>query len=122
MIGLSALLTGAVALSRATLALEGAMGLAATLLAGAVLLGALDPLVGVLLLACVGVPYLLVLLDGSRLLARLPLPAAVRSALASVLSERAAAHAPAARPRAMPRARPRWSIRTTRCGSPPISR
>jgi len=94
MIGVSALLTGAVALSRSTLALEGAMGLAATLLAGAVLLGALDPVVAVLLLACLGVPYLLVLVDGSRFLARLPLPAKARAALVSILSERAAAHAP----------------------------
>jgi cation:H+ antiporter len=98
MIGLSALLTGAVVLSRATLALEGAMGLAATLLAGAVLLGALDPIVGVLLLACLAVPYLLVLVDGSRMIARLPLPASMRIALASVLSERAGAHAAAASP------------------------
>jgi cation:H+ antiporter len=94
MIGLSALLAGAVALSRSTLALEGAMGLAATLLAGAVLLGALDPIVGVSLLACLGVPYLLVLVDGSQLLARLPLPARARAALVSILSERVAAHAP----------------------------
>lgn len=93
MIGLSALLTGAVALSRSTLALEGVMGLAATLLAGMVLLGVLDPLVGVLLLACIGVPYLLVLVDGSRFLARLPLPVRTRAALVSILSERAAAHA-----------------------------
>jgi cation:H+ antiporter len=94
MIGLSALLAGAVALSRSTLALEGAMGLAATLLAGAVLLGWLDPILGVLLLACVAVPYLLVLVDGSQLLARLPLPARMRAGLVSILSERAAAHAP----------------------------
>ncbi|HEY3758874.1 MAG TPA: hypothetical protein VGL37_03885 [Solirubrobacteraceae bacterium] len=93
MIGLSALLTGAVVLSRATLALEGAMGLAATLLAGLVLLGVLDPILGVLLLACCGVPYLLVLLDGPRLLARAPLPRRLRAGLAMVLSERAAAHA-----------------------------
>jgi cation:H+ antiporter len=94
MIGLSALLAGAVALSRSTLVLEGAMGLAATLLAGAVLLGWLDPILGVLLLACVAVPYLLVLVDGSQLLARLPLPTRIRAGLVSILSERAAAHAP----------------------------
>jgi cation:H+ antiporter len=104
MIGLSALLTSAVALSRSTLALEGTMGLAATLLAGAVLLGVLDPLVGVLLLACIGVPYLLVLVDGSRLLSRMPLPVKARSALASAVSERAAAHAPQTNPDAAARA------------------
>ncbi len=94
MIGVSALLTGAVVLSRSTLALEGAMGLAATLLAGAVLLGALAPIVGVLLLACFAIPYLLVLIDGSPFVERLPLPASTRAALVSILSERAAAHAP----------------------------
>jgi cation:H+ antiporter len=94
MIGLSALLAGAVALSRSTLALEGAMGLAATLLAGAVLLGALAPIIGVLLLACVGIPYLLVLIDGSRFLAHLPLSGRTRAALVAILSERTAAHTP----------------------------
>jgi cation:H+ antiporter len=96
MIGLSALLTGAVVLSRSTLAIEGAMGLVATLLAGAVLLELLDPVFGVLLLACFGVPYLLILVDGSRLLTRLPLPPSLRSSLASVAGERASAHATAA--------------------------
>jgi cation:H+ antiporter len=94
MIGLSALLVGAVTLRRSALALEGAMGLAATLLAGAVLLGALAPLVGVVLLACLGVPYLLALLDGAALAARLPLPAAARVGLAAALSEHAATHVP----------------------------
>jgi cation:H+ antiporter len=70
MIGLSALLSGAVAIRRAALALEGAMALTATLLAAAVLLGWLAPSVGVILLACLGIPYLLLLIrgreDGSR--------------------------------------------------------
>ena len=70
------------------------MGLAATLLAGAAPPGAIDPIAGVLLLACVGVPYLLVLVDGSRFVSRLPLPGRTRAALVSILSERAAAHAP----------------------------
>jgi cation:H+ antiporter len=64
MVGLSALLSGAVTLRRAALALEGAMALAATLLAGAVLLGWLNPVVGVILLACLGGPYLFVLVRG----------------------------------------------------------
>jgi cation:H+ antiporter len=64
MIGLSALLSGAVALRRAALALEGAMALAATLLAAAVLLGWLAPVVGAILLGCLGVPYLLLLARG----------------------------------------------------------
>jgi cation:H+ antiporter len=68
MVGLSALLAGAVRLPRATLLLEGAMALAATLLAAAVLLGDLAPVIAVLLLACLGVPYLATLLKspGSR--------------------------------------------------------
>jgi cation:H+ antiporter len=87
MIGLSALLSGAVALHRAALAVEGAMGLAATLLAAAVLLGALAPLLAVVLLLCFGVPYLLALLSGPELAARLPLPATARAALAAALGE-----------------------------------
>jgi cation:H+ antiporter len=66
MIGLSALLSGAVTLSGAALALEGAMGLAAVLLAAAVLLGTLDPIVAVILLMCLGVPYLYALVGGRR--------------------------------------------------------
>ncbi len=66
MIGLSAVLAGVVALPRAALAVEGAMGLAAALLASAVLVGWLAPAVGVVLLACVGVPYLVELLRGAE--------------------------------------------------------
>lgn len=62
MIGLSALLGGAVALRRRALAIEGAMGLLAILLAAGVLLGALAPALGAILLACGGVPYVVVLL------------------------------------------------------------
>jgi cation:H+ antiporter len=90
MIGLSALLTGAVALRRGALALEGAMGLAATVLAAAVLLGWLAPALGVVLLVCCGVPYLLALLDGPRLAARLPLPARARAELVAALDEHGA--------------------------------
>ncbi len=66
MIGLSALLAGVVALPRAALAVEGAMGLAAALLASAMLVGWLAPVLGVVLLACVGVPYLVELLRGAE--------------------------------------------------------
>ena len=64
MIGLSALLSGAVTLRRTALALEGAIALAATLLATTVLLGWLDPVLGVVLLVCLGGPYLLLLVRG----------------------------------------------------------
>jgi cation:H+ antiporter len=98
MIGLSALLTGAVKLRRAALALEGTMGIAATLLAAAVLLGALAPALGVLLLACIGVPYLLALteprlLTESGVLARL-LPDGPRAGLAAALRAHAEAQTP----------------------------
>jgi Ca2+/Na+ antiporter len=66
MVGLSALLAGAVALPRTALAVEGAMGLAAVLLASAVLLGWLAPAVGAVLLVCVGVPYVVELLRGAE--------------------------------------------------------
>ncbi len=92
MIGVSALLTGAVAVRRGALLLEGAMGLAATLLAAAVLLGDLSPLVGVILLVCLGIPYLLALLDAPALAARLPLPAAVRARLTAIPNEHEATH------------------------------
>jgi cation:H+ antiporter len=88
MVGLSALLTGAVTLRRAALALEGSMGLAAALLAAAVLLGALAPLLAVVLLACLGVPYLLALLGGPDLARRLPLPGRAGAGLAAALGER----------------------------------
>jgi cation:H+ antiporter len=92
MIGLSALLTGAVTLRRGALALEGAMGAGATLLAAAVLLGWLSPPVGAILLGCLGVPYLLALLDGPHLVARSslfdrPALAGARGALLAALSE-----------------------------------
>ncbi|HUN79247.1 MAG TPA: hypothetical protein VMU32_10020 [Solirubrobacteraceae bacterium] len=62
MIGLSALLSGTVALRRGALAIEGTMGLLATLLAAGVLLGKIGPALGAVLLACGGVPYVTVLL------------------------------------------------------------
>jgi cation:H+ antiporter len=85
MVGLSALLAGVVRLPRAALALEGTVGMAAALLAAAVLLGWLSPAVGAILLAGLAIPYLLVLTDsralrGSRLFARLPRGGAASSA------------------------------------------
>jgi len=98
MIGLSALLSGTVALRRRALALEGAMGLLATLLAAGVLLGTLAPALGAVLLACGGVPYVTVLLrsrphahHGSR---AVPAPALGGGGQAGI----AQAHAPAAAP------------------------
>jgi len=69
MIGLSALLAGGVRLTRDALLLEGLVGVAVTLIGGAVLLGWLAPLGAAILAAAVLLPYLLVVIGGSELLA-----------------------------------------------------
>jgi cation:H+ antiporter len=113
MVGLSALLAGAVRLRRAALALEGAMGGAATLLAAAVLLGWLPAVVGVVLLACVGIPYLTLLLDGSRIAGRLAaLPGGAGAALAAALTEREDPRPPG-EPRETSAHRARWIVSDT---------
>ncbi len=68
MIGLSALLTGRVELSRRVLLLEGMVGLLVTVLAGALLLGWLSPGIAAGSSALVLIPYLVLLLTGSRVL------------------------------------------------------
>jgi cation:H+ antiporter len=60
MIGLSAVLAGTVRLAREALLLEGAVGLLATLVAAALVLGALPGWAALLLFAAILVPYLLV--------------------------------------------------------------
>jgi cation:H+ antiporter len=70
MVGVSALVAGAVHLPRASLALEGSAGLGATLIGAAVLLGAVTPAIGAVLMLAVLGPYLLVVVGGSRPLAR----------------------------------------------------
>jgi cation:H+ antiporter len=67
MIGLSALLAGAVRLPRETLLLEGMVGLIVTVLASAVLLRWLSPAGAVLLSALVLIPYLALVVAGRRL-------------------------------------------------------
>jgi cation:H+ antiporter len=89
MIGLSALIAGGVRLPRTALVLEGTVAVLVTMLAAGVLLDVLTPIAGVILLVLVGVPYLLLLLSGARLAARLPLPVALKDGLASVLATRA---------------------------------
>ena len=84
MIGLSALVAGSVRLPRATLLLEGLVGALATLIVAGVLLGWVAPVVAVLLLVCVGVPYLLLLIHGAPPSARGPLA----SSLARVVAHR----------------------------------
>ncbi len=70
MIGLSGLLAGSVRLARGTLLLEGLAGAVVTLIGGAALLGWLAPGAAALLAACVLLPYLLLVIEGSELLAR----------------------------------------------------
>jgi len=67
MIGLSALLAGAVRLPRETLLLEGVVGLIITVLAAALLLRWLSPAVAVLLTVVVVLPYLALVVGGQRL-------------------------------------------------------
>jgi cation:H+ antiporter len=70
MIGLSGLLAGSVILPREALLLEGLTGVAITVIAAAVLLGWLAPPAAGALGAFVAVPYLLIVVGGSELLAR----------------------------------------------------
>src|SRR5207237_5273472 len=61
MIGLSAILCGRIRIRRQALAFEGAVGIAATLIAGALILKLLGPWVTLVLLAAVIIPYLALL-------------------------------------------------------------
>jgi cation:H+ antiporter len=65
MIGVSALLARAVRLPRDVLVLEGLIATLITLIGAAVLLGWTSPAVALLLMACVLVPYLLLVIHGS---------------------------------------------------------
>ena len=70
MIGLSAMLAGAVILPREALLLEGLTGAAITLIAAAVLLDWISPPAAAALGGAVVVPYLVTVIGGSELLAR----------------------------------------------------
>ena len=87
MIGLSAVLVGRVRLPREVLVLEGLVAVLVTLIAAAVLIGWLAPLVGLFLLACVLIPYLLLLVDGPQSTGRRPV-ASVLGRLPRVVGER----------------------------------
>jgi cation:H+ antiporter len=71
MIGVSGLLAGCVRLSRDTLALEGVVGVAITAIGAALLLGWLSPSLAAVAAACFIVPYLLLVIGGSELLAHM---------------------------------------------------
>jgi cation:H+ antiporter len=74
MIGLSAILAGSVVLARASLVVEGGVGLFATAAVAALILGAIGPVVCVALLAAVLVPYVAVLAIGPERLTRMHAP------------------------------------------------
>lgn len=88
MIGLSALLAGSVWLPREVLVLEGLIGAAITLVAVAVLLRWLAPVVAAILAACVVVPYVGLLIRGPRPLTRGLLPHRLAEPLAVALEQR----------------------------------
>jgi Ca2+/Na+ antiporter len=81
MVGLSALLAGHVRLRREALVLEGGVGLVVTLVASALILGFLAPVVAAVALTCVLGPYVALLLRGSRLAGRLGVGGRLAAAL-----------------------------------------
>jgi cation:H+ antiporter len=88
MIGLSALLAGRVTLRLEALALEGAVGVLATLIASALILGLLPAVAAAILLVVVLVPYLMLVGGGAEAAARLGLTGAAARAVARALGER----------------------------------
>jgi cation:H+ antiporter len=74
MVGLSAILAGSVVLARTSLAIEGGVGLFATAVTAALILGAIGPVTCVVLLGAVLVPYVAVLASGPERLTRMHTP------------------------------------------------
>jgi cation:H+ antiporter len=72
MVGVSAVLVGRVRVTRKTLALEGTVALAVTAIVIVLLLGRLSAGFAIALLMCVLVPYLAIVIAGSRVRERLP--------------------------------------------------
>jgi cation:H+ antiporter len=70
MLGLSGLLAGSVCISRSLLWLEGSIGAGVTLIAAAVLLGWISPLLAVILATSLLLPYLLAVLVGVERIAQ----------------------------------------------------
>jgi cation:H+ antiporter len=77
MLGVGALLAGRIRVRRQTLALEGVVGIAVTVVAVALLLGWLPAVVAAVLLACVLVPYLAFAVAGGRMAGHPRLPAVI---------------------------------------------
>ena len=74
MIGLSAILAGSVILGRASLVVEGGVGLLVTLVVATLVLGAIGPVVCAVLVALILIPYVAVLAIGPERLARMHAP------------------------------------------------
>jgi len=94
MIGLSALVVGSVRLARDVLLLEAAVGGLVTLIAAGVLLGWIPALLAVILVACVLVPYLLLLIHGAPLSVRVPVVAGVVERLERAVAQKQPAQRP----------------------------
>jgi cation:H+ antiporter len=88
MLGLTVIIAGRIRLRREALAVEGTVGVLVTLIAGGVILDVVPAAVAVALLACILVPYLLLLARGPQIARRLPLPEQVDRGLARALGER----------------------------------
>jgi cation:H+ antiporter len=94
MIGLSALLAGAVRLPRDVLLLEGLIGAPVTLTVAAVLLGWLAPLAALILMTCVLGPYLLLLIHGPPSSVSVPVLGGVVERVARAVAHRSPAERP----------------------------
>jgi len=88
MVGLTAVIAGAIRLRREALAVEGLVGLLVLLIAVGVVLDVLPAAAGVVLVVVVLLPYLILLSAGPRAARRLPLPERIDRGLARALGER----------------------------------
>jgi|SRR2546430_4012151 len=88
MLGLTALIAGRIRLRREALAVEGVVALLVTLIATGVVLDVLPATAGVVLVAVVLAPYLVLLARGPQVARRLPLPERVDRGLARAFAER----------------------------------
>lgn len=88
MLGLTAVVAGAIRLRREALTVEGVVGLLVVLIATGVVLDVLPAGAGIVLVAAVLAPYLVLLAAGPRVARRLPLPERVDRGLARALGER----------------------------------
>ncbi len=87
LLGLSALVAGSVRAHRASLTLHGGVGLWVTLAGGALVLGWLSPILSVVLMAAIVLPYGVILAMPPRRLRRLPLPDGLTGWLARSVTE-----------------------------------